>query len=101
MANTRLDFSNAYHPQMDGQTGVVNRSLGNLLHCLVGEHLRVWDIHLPQAKFAHNDVVNRTAGLCPFQIVYSIVPRGPADLLVLPLPIRAKVRDVDLVENLI
>lgn len=57
--------------------------------------------HLPQAKFAHNDVVNRTAGLCPFQIVYSIVPRGPADLLVLPLPIRAKVRDVDLVENLI
>lgn len=40
MVNTSLNFSSAYHQQTDGQTKVVNHSLGNLLRALVGDHVK-------------------------------------------------------------
>ena len=73
---TQLSFSSAYHPQSDGQTEVINRSLGNLLRCLTKEHGVAWDVVLPQAEFSFNDSVNRSTGLTPFQIVYGGHPRG-------------------------
>jgi hypothetical protein len=44
---TDFSFSSSYHPQTDGQTEVVNRSLGNLLRSLVTEHHNQWDQILP------------------------------------------------------
>ncbi|GKA88519.1 putative nucleotidyltransferase, ribonuclease H [Tanacetum coccineum] len=81
MVNTQLNFSSAYHPQTDGQTEVVNRSFGNLLRCLVGDHVKAWDQKLCQPEFAHNHVVNRSTGFSPFQVVYSAQPRDPLDLM--------------------
>lgn len=49
---TKLQFSSAFHAQMDGQTEAVNRSLGNLLCCLVTDHQAAWDLLLPHAEFA-------------------------------------------------
>ena len=43
---TTLQFNSFYHPQTDGQTEVVNRSLGNLLRSFVGKNIRQWDLHL-------------------------------------------------------
>lgn len=83
-ANTYLNFSSAYHPQTDGQTEVVNRSLGNLLRSLVGVHIKSWDVKLCQAEFAHNHAVNRSTGYSPFKVIYGSVPHGPLDLLILP-----------------
>jgi hypothetical protein len=56
---TNLAFSSSYHPQTDGQTEVVNRSLGDLLRSLVTEHHSSWDSVLPQAEFTYNDSVNQ------------------------------------------
>ena len=70
LMGTQLQFSSAYHPQTDGQTEVVNRSLGNLLRSIVGEHITSWDHVLPRAEFAFNSSVSRTTGRTPFEIVY-------------------------------
>ena len=73
MVSTQLNFSSAYHPQTEGQTKLLNRSLGTLLRCLVGEHVKGWDQKLCQAEFAHNHAVNRNTGFSPFAVVYLVV----------------------------
>eukprot|EP00253_Pinus_taeda_P018052 PITA_18052 len=78
--NTQLQFSCAYHPQTDGQTEVVNRSLGNFLRSLTGENSRTWDRVLAQAEFAYNDSPNRSTGYSPFQIMYGMHPQGVHEL---------------------
>ncbi|GJW99531.1 putative reverse transcriptase domain, zinc finger, CCHC-type, aspartic peptidase domain protein [Tanacetum coccineum] len=82
---TKLQFSFAYHPQTDGQTEAVNRSLGNLLRCLVGENIRKWDLVLPQVEFAYNRSCSQTTGKSPFEIVYGCNPLSPLDLVPLPV----------------
>jgi len=77
---TDLNFSSTYHPQTDGQTKVVNRSLGNLLRSLAGRKPKKWDQVLAQAEFAFNSSVNRTTGKAPFQVVYGRMPRSVVDL---------------------
>ena len=99
LLGTSLDMSSAYHPQTDGQTEVTNRSLGNLLRCLVGDNIKSWDAKLCQAEFAHNHALNRSLGYCPFQVVYGIVPRAPLDLATLPDHTRLHGEAVDFVED--
>eukprot|EP00268_Persea_americana_P027145 TRINITY_DN26622_c0_g1_i3.p1 TRINITY_DN26622_c0_g1~~TRINITY_DN26622_c0_g1_i3.p1 ORF type:complete len:159 (+),score=14.35 TRINITY_DN26622_c0_g1_i3:59-478(+) len=81
MSKTKLKFSTAHHPQTDGQTEVVNCSLGNLLRCLVRDHLTTWDQVPPMAEFAYNNSINRSTGISPFEAVNGTIPRPPVDLV--------------------
>ena len=81
---TTLQFSTAFHPQTDGQTEVTNRSLGNLLRCLVQENTATWDELLPRAEFAYNSSHHRATGYSPFQINTRQNPNLPVDLVSLP-----------------
>ncbi|GJX77594.1 RNA-directed DNA polymerase [Tanacetum coccineum] len=74
-------FSSSQHPQNDGQTEVVNRSLGNLLRSLIEDNAKQWDLILPQAEFAYNRSVNRTTCKSPFKVVYGRNPITPLDLV--------------------
>ncbi|GJX88021.1 RNA-directed DNA polymerase [Tanacetum coccineum] len=80
----KLQFSTSHHPQTDGQTEVTNRSLGNLLRCLVGSNIKQWDLVLPQAEFAYNRSTHSSTGRSPFLVVYGRNPFTPLDLAPLP-----------------
>lgn len=79
--DTKLQFSFAYHPQIDGQTEVINRSLGALLRCLLGENLKSWDSVLSTTEFSYNSSVKRITGTSPFEIVTGYRPRALIDLI--------------------
>ena len=82
--DTNLKFSSPFHPQTDGQTEVVNRSLGNMLRCLVGGKQGVYDLILSIVEFSYNNFINRSIGKSHFQIFNSNSPRTPIDLVPLP-----------------
>lgn len=100
LVGTSLDMSSAYHPQTDGQTEVVNRSLGNLLRCLVGDNIKSWDTKLCQAEFAHNHATNRSTGFSPFRVVFGLIPRGPLDLATTPDRTRHHGEAIDFIQDL-
>ena len=82
---TKLLFSTICHPQTDGQTEVVNRTLGQLLRAIIPKNLKSWDEILPHVEFAYNRTVHTSTRHSPFEIVYGFNPLTPLDLLPLPV----------------
>jgi hypothetical protein len=81
---TKLLFSIICHPQTDGQTEVVNRTLSTMLRAILKSNLKLWEECLPHIEFAYNRSVHSTTKLSPFQVVYGFNPRAHIDLLSLP-----------------
>lgn len=82
---TKLLFSTTCHPQTDGQTEVVNRTLGTLLRTFLKSNLKSWEECLPFIEFAYNRVPHNTTSFSPFEIAYGFKPLTPLDLLPLPI----------------
>jgi hypothetical protein len=81
---TKLLFSTTCHPQTDGQTEVVNRTLYTMLRVILKSNLKLWEECLLYIEFAYNRSVHSTTKLSPFQVVYGFNPRAHVDLFPLP-----------------
>ncbi|XP_071924800.1 uncharacterized protein [Coffea arabica] len=77
------------HPQTDGQTEVVNRTLSTLLHAIIKKNIKSWEDCLPHVEFAYNRTVHSATHYSPFEIVYGFNPLTPLDLT--PLPVHERV----------
>ena len=69
--------STAFHPQTDGQTERMNRTLGDYLRHFISPTMDDWDKHLPAAEFAVNNAVQDSTLETPFRLVYGQHPLTP------------------------
>ncbi|GKV34679.1 hypothetical protein SLEP1_g43033, partial [Rubroshorea leprosula] len=82
---TKLLFSTTCHPQIDGQTEVVNRTLSTLLRSIIQKNLKNWEECLLHIEFAYNRSIHSATNCSPFEVVYGFNPLTLLDLLPLPI----------------
>lgn len=70
----KFNFSFAFHPQIDGQTEVVNQTMEMFLRCFTSNKLKEWVVWLSWAKYCYNTSVHASTHRTPFEIVYGRVP---------------------------
>ena len=68
---TKLNFSPAYHPQIDGQSKIVNSIVLDLLKAYVTEvdQRNQWEKYLPLVEYVYNNTIHSTTGKTPFEIL--------------------------------
>jgi hypothetical protein len=73
LAGVKLRMSTTFHPQMDGQSEVVNKVIAMYLHCVTGDRPRSWVDWLSWAEYCYYTF--HTA-LCatPFEVIYGRPP---------------------------
>jgi len=79
---TKLHMSSGYHPQTDGQTERMNRTLEEMLRAFCGtpDMQGRWEHYIPLVEFQYNNGVQASTGYSPFFLNTGQHPHTPATL---------------------
>ena len=78
---TRIHLASTHHPQTNGLTERMNRTLINMIKKMTQDSTHEWDVKLPLFEFAYNTIPNSTTGIAPFVANQGYLPSMPASLL--------------------
>ena len=81
MFETKLRFSTAFHPETDGQTERMNRTIEETLRHYVAPNHTDWDKHLPMIEFAINNAMQMSTNQTPFLMNTGYHPLTPLSQL--------------------
>lgn len=73
----KLQMSSAYHPQTDGQTERMNKTLEDTLRHYIGPFQDNWEQLLPMAEFSINNAISDASGATAFLLNYGQHPDTP------------------------
>lgn len=91
LQGVELAMSIAYHPQFDGQTEIVNKSLEQYLRAFVGDKPHKWVEWLPLVEYWFNTNFHTAIKLTPVEALYGYSPQKLQDYI----PGTTKVNAVD------
>ena len=77
LLGTSLAMSTAYHPQSDGQTERMNRTMEDMLRGFVGPRQDDWCRYLSMVEFAYNNSVQASTVHTPFFLNHGRHPNTP------------------------
>ena len=81
MMDTKLKKSTAFHPQTDGQTEVVNKTIVHLLRGYCSKHPKLWDEYLHYIQHAYNRAKYSSTNTSPFEACFGYLPKSPLDFI--------------------
>ena len=74
---TRLNFSTAFHPQIDGQSERVIQVLEDMLRGCVLDFPGSWDRYISLMEFAYNNSYQSSISMAPYKALYGRRCRTP------------------------
>lgn len=81
LSHTSHRKTTAYHPQTNGLTERLNKTIADMISMYVDVQHKTWDEILPYITFAYNTATQETTRFTPFRLVYGREARTMLDVM--------------------